>query len=219
MQEMLDYFSEEGELLGSMEKKAMHEKMRQEFMKKGKITVRHSHVRLILMNSKGRLILQRRSKWKGDNAGLWDKTIGGHVTSGDSEDLTILKECAEELGIPATVVENERFENTVAVTDLHILGVLTKLVYLDNNQSTRIDKKGKKWIEPNRTQFYIGYYDGPIRFIDSESCGIQVYTLDELDEEMKASPETFTEDMKYIMKKFREILKPAPQHVKKVLND
>ncbi|MBT4540783.1 NUDIX domain-containing protein [Candidatus Woesearchaeota archaeon] len=217
--EMVDYYSYEGELIGSMEKKKMHEKMRNEYFKKGKVSVRHKHVRLILMTSKGRVILQKRSKWKGDNPGMWDKTIGGHVTSGDSYDLTMLKECAEELGIPATIVSNEEFKNAVAVTDLQVLGVLTPLTNLDNYQSTRGITDKEKWIEPHMTQFYIGYYDGHIKFIDKEACGIQIFDIDELKDDLKKYPKTFTEDMKYIVKKFKHLIKPAPKKVEHVLND
>jgi len=217
--EMIDYYSEEGELVGSMEKKRLHEQMRNEYSKKGKITVRHKHVRLILMTSQGRVVLQRRSKWKGDNAGLWDKTIGGHVTSGDTYDLTMLKECAEELGIPATVVKPNEFEHASSVTDLKVLGILTPILSLDNYQSTRGGLNQKKWVEPHMTQFYIGYYDGPIKFIDKESCGIQVFTAQELEDELKKHPEMFTEDMLYIIKKFKNIMKPAPEKREHVLND
>ena len=218
--EMVDYYSYEGELIGSMEKKKMHQKMRNVYFKKGKVSVRHKHVRLILMTSKGRVILQRRSKWKGDNPGLWDKTIGGHVTSGDSYDLTMLKECAEELGIPSTIVSNEEFKNAVAVTDLQVLGVLTPLVNLDNNQSRRGGSNKKKtWVEPSMSQFYIGYYDGHIKFIDKEACGIQIFDVAELEEEMKKHPNAFTEDIKYMVKKFKHFMKPAPKKKEHVLND
>jgi len=218
MKEMIDYYSEEGELVGNIEKKHMHEQMRKEFLNSGKITVRHKHVRLLLMTSKWKNNPQRRSKWKGDNPGLWDKTIGGHVTSGESYDLTMLKECAEELGIPATTVRLDQFEHSLSVTDLHILGILTPVLTLDNYKSTR-NHNGKKWVEPGMTQFYIGYYDGPIRFIDSESCGIQVFNAEELDEELKKYPESFTEDMHYMMKRFRKYMKPSPKRKFKVNND
>jgi len=196
----------------------MHEGMIKEYHKKGKVSVRHKDIKLILMNSKGFVILQRRSKWKGSNPGMWDKTVGGHVIAGDTEDLAVLKECAEELGIPSTVVSNADFKNTAATTDLTILGVLTKLTYLDNYQSKRY-AKGKLWIEPAMTTFYIGYYDGPMRFVDSESCGIQIFSIEELEEEMKETPKFFTEDMKYIMTKFKHVLKPAPKKVEHDLND
>jgi isopentenyldiphosphate isomerase len=219
MKELLEYYSEEGELIGCMEKKRMHEMMKEEYKKKGKVSVRHKDVRLILMTSQGKIILQRRSKWKGSNRGLWDKTIGGHIVKDDIADLTMLKECSEELGIPSTVVSNEVFEKTCATTNLNILGVLTKLTYLDNFQSKRTYGENKSYTEPSMTQFYIGYYDGPIRFIDGESSGIQLFSPDELIDEIKETPKLFTEDLKYIIKKFRNNMVPAPEYKMHELND
>jgi isopentenyldiphosphate isomerase len=219
MKELLEIYDMEGEKVGETEKKEIHQQMRDEFLKKKKVSTRHKHVRLLLMTSNGRVILQRRSKWKADNPGIWDKTIGGHVSSGDSFDLTILKECAEELGIPATIVDNEDFEHSIAITNLNILAILTKLSYLDNYKSTRMMEDKTTWIEPNISQFYIGYYDGPIRFIDSESCGIQVFSKEELVEEIRDHPKEFSEDVKYIMEKFGKKIQPAPKKIEKVLND
>ncbi|MFA6064590.1 MAG: NUDIX domain-containing protein [archaeon] len=219
MKEMLKMFSDEGELLGEMEKKVFHETMRKQFAETGTANIRHRHVRLLLMTSNGRVILQRRSKWKGDNAGMWDKTIGGHVAGDDSFDLTMLKECAEELGIPATVVSKEEFEHTTKVTDLHVLAVLTKLSYLDNFKSKRKDSEGNTWVEPTMNQFYIGYYNGAIRFMDSESCGIQVFSKSELIKELEEAPDSFTEDIKYILEKFADKIKPIEGKIDHVLSD
>ncbi|MBT4870103.1 MAG: NUDIX domain-containing protein [Candidatus Diapherotrites archaeon] len=219
MAELLEMFSDEGELIGSMEKKKFHQTQRKEFFENGKVTSRHKAVKLILMTSTGRVILQRRSKWKGDNAGMWDKTVGGHVTKGDSFDLTMLKECAEELGIPATTVSKPEFEISVVTTDLHVLGILTKLSYLDFNKSNRKQKDGKVWTEPSMTQFYIGYYDGTIRFMDQESCGIQVFALDELEDEIKKNPDEFTDDIKYILDKFSDYIRPIKPKGRHELND
>lgn len=45
------------------------------------------------------------------------------------------------------------------------------------------------------TTIYLGYYDGPIKFVDGESCGIEVFSLNELEEELKKNKERFTEDV------------------------
>jgi isopentenyldiphosphate isomerase len=219
MSELLEMYSDEGEYIGEMEKKEFHEKQRKEFFESGKVSSRHKAVKLVLMTSNGRIILQRRSKWKGDNSGMWDKTVGGHVTKGDSFDLTMLKECAEELGIPATIVDKSMFESSVATTDLHVLGILTKLTYLDFNKSHRKQKDNKIWVEPSMVQFYMGYYDGTIRFIDKESCGIQVFSLDELKAEMSEAPDAFTDDVKYILEKFEKYIKPVKVQGTHELND
>jgi isopentenyldiphosphate isomerase len=219
MKEMLDTFSADGKLIGQVEKKESHEQMREEFFKTGSISTRHRHVRLLLMTSKGHLILQRRSKWKGDNPGLWDKTVGGHVTAGYDFDLTVLKECAEELGIPSTVVEENAFNNTVVATNLDILGVLRKLNLVTNDKSSRKVKNGKKWIEAGISQYYIGYYDGAIRFIDKEACGIQLFSKKELLEELKNNPKDFTDDLHYIFSKYANLIKSIEKKTSHVQND
>ena len=216
-QELLDVYSFEGEVVGQMEKKEFHERIRQEYQEKGSSSIRHKDVKLFLLTSKGRIILQRRSKWKGDNAGMWDKTIGGHISSGDTFELTMLKECAEELGIPATIVKPEDFNKATTTTDLHILAIIKPLILLDNYQSHRMHE-GEKWTESSITQFFFGYYDGAIRFIDSESCGIQVFTLEELEEEIKTSPDNFTDDIRYMISKFRNLIKPAEEKIEHLLN-
>ena len=217
--ELVEQYSDEGENIGVVEKSESHDQMKKEFKEKGVVSTRHKHVLLMILTSQGRVILQRRSRWKGDNAGLWDKTIGGHVAKDDSYDLTILKECAEELGIPATVVSRDNFEHTVSVIDLNVLGILTKASFLDNHKSSRKKPDGTKWVHPSMTQFYIGYYDGAIRFIDKESCGIQVFSKKEIMEEIKNTPELFTDDILYMLNKFESLIKPVGQKRVHVLND
>jgi isopentenyldiphosphate isomerase len=219
IKEFLDIYSDEGEKIGQMEKKEFHEKLRKEFLEKGSASVRHKHVRLLLLNSKGRLILQRRSKWKGDNAGLWDKTIGGHVSTDEDYDLTMLKECSQELGIPSTIVSEREFDGAVRSTNLHILAILKRVTYLDNFKSKRVDQDGKTWVEPGLSVFYVGYYDGPIQFVDGESCGLQLFSPAEINAEIRKDPDKFTDDIKYMLEKFRSILKPVKNKFALVLSD
>jgi isopentenyldiphosphate isomerase len=208
-----------GKHIGSKEKKEFHDEMRKEYFEKGKTTIKHKDVRLLLLNSKGRIILQRRSKWKGDNAGLWDKTIGGHISSDEGYDLTMVKECSQELGIPATIVKEEEFDNAVRTTDLHILAILRKVMSLDNFQSKRIGPDNREWIEPSISAFYFGYYDGTIQFVDGESCGLQVFAKEEIEEEIKNHPEHFTTDIKYMLEKFADMIKPVKNRRPRVLSD
>jgi isopentenyldiphosphate isomerase len=49
------------------------------------------------MNSAGRIYLQKRSRIKEENTGMYDKTVGGHIVAGDSANMTVVKECAEEM--------------------------------------------------------------------------------------------------------------------------
>lgn len=161
------------------------------------------------MNSKGRIYLQKRSKFKEVNPGCYDKTLGGHIGAGQSWDMTLIKECAEELGFPATVVPIEEFDETVNVTDLSVVAIFKKVDYIPNFTSQRKTKKGDAVEQPWMTTIYFGYYDGGIRFVDGESTGIEVFSLEELEEELKNYPGKFTEDVKLMITKYRHFLKPV----------
>lgn len=58
---------------------------------------------------------------------------------------------------------------------------------------------------------YVGYYDGAIKFKDGEASGIEVSSLADLKEELIASPEKFTEDLKFMIEKYEKYLVPVAE--------
>lgn len=60
----------------------------------------HRVVRILVFNSKGDLLLQKRSENAKDQAGFLDQSAGGHVDEGEIDPLVAAKrELAEEIGI------------------------------------------------------------------------------------------------------------------------
>ena len=53
-------------------------------------------VNVLLVNDNGEVLLQKRPPGK-DNAGRWDKSVGGHVEAGEEHDAAALREAGEEL--------------------------------------------------------------------------------------------------------------------------
>lgn len=53
-------------------------------------------VNVLLVNARGEVLLQRRPEDK-ENGGRWDKSVGGHVSAGESFDETAVREAGEEL--------------------------------------------------------------------------------------------------------------------------
>ena len=53
-------------------------------------------VNALLVNARGEVLLQRRPRAK-ENGGLWDKSVGGHVSAGEDFDATLVREAGEEL--------------------------------------------------------------------------------------------------------------------------
>jgi len=209
MKESLDVYSLEGEFLGVQDREEFYAQMRQEFLETGSVTKKVKTIKVFLLTTKGRIYLQKRSKTKKENPGLYDKTVGGHVVSGDSFALTAVKECAEELGFPVTILEDEDFSRAVQSVDLQILGVLKKIDHVTDLPSVRMNADGTSFTQVYIDDVYLGYYDGAIRFSDGESSGIETFSLLELESEIAKNPDKFTEDLKGMVLKYKDLLVAA----------
>jgi isopentenyl-diphosphate delta-isomerase type 1 len=61
----------------------------------------HLVVHVHVVSSDGRVYLQKRSRRKDTNPGLWDASVGGHVNAGEAVPQAVIRESREELGIDA----------------------------------------------------------------------------------------------------------------------
>eukprot|EP00304_Pavlova_gyrans_P010470 CAMPEP_0206054326 /NCGR_PEP_ID=MMETSP1466-20131121/37775_1 /ASSEMBLY_ACC=CAM_ASM_001126 /TAXON_ID=44452 /ORGANISM="Pavlova gyrans, Strain CCMP608" /LENGTH=212 /DNA_ID=CAMNT_0053429527 /DNA_START=135 /DNA_END=770 /DNA_ORIENTATION=- len=59
----------------------------------------HRSVHVWIVNSKGELLMQKRSPHKDTNPNMWDVSAAGHITAGDTSLSTACKELEEELGL------------------------------------------------------------------------------------------------------------------------
>lgn len=207
MAEKLEVYDMKGKLLGTQDRDIFYKENKEEYKKTGKVTRQVKTIRLLLMTSKGRVYIQKRNHNKKENPGLYDKTIGGHVPAGYPFDMTLIQETHQELGLPLVVLSKKEFEMAVKNTDLTIIGIVRKVRRINNFLSTRKTDEDK-FVQPYITDIYIGYYDGGIRFCDGESTGLEVFNIDRLEKQMEIEPERFTEDLIYMIKKFRKYLVP-----------
>jgi len=208
MKEQLEIYELNGTFIGNQDRGEFYNEVKKEFNENGTVSKKVKTIRILLMNSLGRIYLQKRSESKEENANLYDKTVGGHVVAGNTFGLTVIKECAEELGFPATVLSEEEFSQSITSIDLKIIGILKKVDYISNFESTRVLRNGNNFVQPYMTEIYIGYYDGAIRFADGESCGVETFSIDQLKKDIENNPAKFTEDLKYMARKYSDILIP-----------
>lgn len=64
-----------------------------------KLKLCHRAVHGFVFDKKGNLLLQRRSRLKDMNPGLWDSSVAGHLNAGENYADAILRELEEEMGI------------------------------------------------------------------------------------------------------------------------
>ncbi len=206
MSEKLEIYNMEWELISIEDRKDFYIEARKEFKNTWKITKKVKSVRILLLNSSWRIYLQKRSSSKTENPWMYEKSVWWHVSAWDSFTLTAIKECAEELGFPMTIVKNNEFDNAIKNTDLSIVWIFKKIDHIETFQSTRINKDWSYFVQPQITSIYIGYYDWPIRFVDWECSWIEIFSLNEVEEEIKNKPDKFTQDLKVMITKYKKYL-------------
>lgn len=88
----------------------------------GNPSMLHRVVHLLIFNSKGELLLQKRSSHKDVAPGKWDTSVSGHILPGEDIICAAKRELLEELGI---TTENLKF----LYTYIHSNEYESKLVY------------------------------------------------------------------------------------------
>ena len=89
MEELVDVLDENGMYTGKVETRE----------KCGKEGLWHKAVVVFIINSKGQVLLQRRSQNKKTWPNMWDVSVGGNVLAGEFGFEAAIREAKEELGI------------------------------------------------------------------------------------------------------------------------
>ncbi|MCD4705220.1 NUDIX domain-containing protein [bacterium] len=216
--EKVQIFDLSGKLLGMQDKTEFYNEIRKEYKKTGKVTRQVRTIRLFLMNADGGIYLTKRSKLKKENTLLYDKTIGGHLRDSETPGFTVLREAAEELGFPAAALDESEFVTSLSSVDLRIIGIFKEIDTLNGFIAKYKYKNGKYSKFPQITTIFIGVFDGPIKFKDGETSGVEIYYPDEIISELKKNPKRYTEDVKILVpqyiNEFKKIVKQIKQYRK-----
>ena len=87
--ELLEIVDGHGNIIGSAPRAAVH----------GNPSLIHRVVHVLVFNTSGDLLLQKRSYTKDVAPGRWDTSVGGHVGFGENLIVSSKREMEEELGI------------------------------------------------------------------------------------------------------------------------
>ena len=70
----------------------------------------HRSAHLLVFDSDGRVLLQKRSSAKDTFPGRWDSSVSGHVDSGEWYDECVVREASEEIGIALSETPEKLFK-------------------------------------------------------------------------------------------------------------
>jgi len=150
-------------------------------------------VNVLLANAGGEVLLQRRPADK-ENAGLWDKSVGGHVAGGEEFDRTAVREAGEELfddpASPRVVLaaDEEAFQMRLAATDLGQAVFFRRASFQRNLRDVRYGPDGALRNVLYHVAVYLGRTDVPLpgfRPQASEIAGLGYFPAAVVDEMLR----------------------------------
>jgi 16S rRNA (adenine1518-N6/adenine1519-N6)-dimethyltransferase len=126
----------------------------------------HRVARLLVFNTKGDLLLQKRSMSHKNMPGRWDNSAAGHVDVGEDYATAALREAEEEMGIVGLEVEEV-------------------CKYFQDETEPGIQKK--RW-----NTLFVARYDGEVHIDGHEVSEMRWINQSDLEKWMQNAPSDFT---------------------------
>ncbi len=146
-EELLEVVTEDGEIINILPRSAIH----------GNPSLLHRVTHVLVFNSEGAFLLQKRSMNKDVAPGKWDTSVGGHVNAGEHLYDAVCREMEEELGITNCVLK-------FLYRYIHSNPYETEVVYT-----------------------YTCIYDGEIHFNKDEIDEVRFWKMDEIEKNIGTS--------------------------------
>lgn len=203
MAEYIDAFNRSGTYLKTGLKEVILREIRQKSLQEGDAPFQVKVIHVLLYDSEGNIIISQRSPYEKENPGYLDKTVGGHVSAGQDFNEALRRECYEEQGIsPIVIVSAEEFPEALRYYDTCRQAVIRGVQRKSWKQSRRVNSQKKSWIKRVDAMGYLGCYDGQFRPVDKECLKTVKIKKKKLQEELRAYPDKFTDDLREMIRDY-----------------
>jgi 8-oxo-dGTP pyrophosphatase MutT (NUDIX family) len=135
-------------------------------------------VNVLLVNALGQTLLQRRPPDR-ENGGRWDKSVGGHVSAGETFDTTAVREAGEELFEDAhspfvrLVASAEAFPEALVGADLTHTVVFRQFSFQRNLRDVRYAPEGGFRNVLYHVAIYLGRTDIPLSSFHPQASEVE----------------------------------------------
>ena len=140
----------------------------------------HRAFSVFLFNDKGEMLLQKRAADKYHSPNKWTNAVCSHPRMGETYMEAAQRRLKEELGIETPLTYRFNFLYKADV--------------------------GQNLWEHELDHVFTGYFEGAFKLNEEEVSEVRYISIDDLDKEMSANPENFTEWFKIILKEYKQHL-------------
>ncbi|MCP2037912.1 isopentenyl-diphosphate Delta-isomerase [Chryseobacterium sp. HSC-36S06] len=140
----------------------------------------HRAFSVFLFNDKGEMLLQKRAADKYHSPNQWTNAVCSHPRMGETYMEAAQRRLKEELGIETPITYRFNFLYKADV--------------------------GQNLWEHELDHVFTGNFEGEFKLNEDEVSEVRYISIDELDKEMSANPENFTEWFKIILKEYKQHL-------------
>lgn len=140
----------------------------------------HRAFSVFLFNEKGEMLLQKRAESKYHSPKQWTNAVCSHPRMNETYEEAAKRRMDEELGIDVEIEKKFHFLYKAEVGD-------------------------QLW-EHELDHVFTGNYEGDFKLNPEEVSEVRYISMEDLETEMKANPEHFTEWFKIILKEYKEHL-------------
>lgn len=169
---------------------------------------------MFLFNMHGELLMQKRSKRKKTSGWLYHTSVGWHINPGDSPQLTVVKECLEEIGAPCILLDNEPdFERAVEQLWIYTDKLIIAKEHKIRRNTTRayIDPAGRTIDIQDVCYMGFGIYTWALHNTDRSADWFEYFSLDDLKMALQESPWIFTSSLHVFFENFENDLREFVQ--------
>ncbi len=166
MPEYLDVIDKSNKVIGKETRRKCYEK-----------GLLHRGIHILIFNSGGQLLLQKRSRKKKTFPGYWTSSVSGHVETGSTYEEAALRELKEEIGIKVKLKR---------VCDFYA------------------EEKSNNLIDREIIRLFSGICEGPFNPNIEEVEDIKFFYIKDLEHKIKEGKEKLTPNFIKAFKEFRK---------------